>query len=85
MKAQLELAFRWICPGCKTENFVNGHTRMGTEEEIRKEFGLQPYEAVPDDIGLEAMIAPEEVMCRVCTSVFETLDPMEAFPLDEEE
>jgi hypothetical protein len=73
----LELAFSWKCPSCGKRNFVNGVAVEWTEDDMRAQLGVKPWEEVPEEVReemSECVAAPMNVSC-VCGGRFKAVDP----------
>jgi hypothetical protein len=69
-QVELRPAYVWDCPACGREVFQRGIVpEMAPEEseELRDEFGIQPYEEG------DWVLMPEEVTCIHCKRTFPTL------------
>lgn len=74
---ELEPAFRWVCPECMESNWVLSETKKPTEEELRQQFDIEPWQELPEEYQGEWYSYPDEVMCRGCQSVYKADDPNE--------
>jgi len=69
-QVELRPAYVWDCPECGREVFIRGIVpEMASEEdeELRDEFGIQPYEEG------DWVMMPKEVTCSHCKMKFPTL------------
>jgi hypothetical protein len=68
-KAELHLAFFWVCDHCGYDQYCRGETFTEDDwqvREVREELGLDD-----DDEG-RFISAPNEVECRACGTKYET-------------
>lgn len=71
----LEQAWRWVCPGCHSENFAPADVLPDGEAEelLRHENDLQPWESIPEEMrDAEFVVAPVSVLCPSCRRTFVT-------------
>jgi predicted nucleic-acid-binding Zn-ribbon protein len=75
-EVELETAFGWNCPGCKTRNYVEG-VFVEFSEEDREEI-IEEYGEIPADFQNGMIITkPEDVTCRKCGIEFDVKEDLE--------
>lgn len=75
-KIELHDAFIWDCNECGRENVQRAVARQVEIDDpdevalVRQELGLEPDEALPEDLGLMVSF-PAKVVCRHCETEYE--------------
>lgn len=73
---ELHQAWTWDCDNCGTGNYCRAVTAELTPEEkeemLREEYGIQPYDAVPEALNVEMITCPVQVTCSSCGAEFKT-------------
>jgi len=72
IKVDLVRSWQWMCPNCGTDNHeVGTSATMSEEEKIKARHEL----GIPDGVEGEFVMAPMNVICRICNSSFDTNEP----------
>jgi len=78
--ANVELipAFFWSCPDCDNENFVKAaRPNLSHDEEeniYRAIYDVEVWKEIPDDVGEDLYMTPEDVTCLSCGRTFDTFE-----------
>lgn len=84
MKVELKPVWSWDCEECGRENFARSFTTEMHVDEVREMMSEENEDEDDEDIicGILIEHIPDEVTCKHCGAMFETLDYGEE---DEEE
>ncbi len=63
-------AFSWQCPACGRENFERAIAAECSKEDedkiTRQVFAIGEHADIPKDFGVELLMAPDTVHCKLC-------------------
>ena len=71
-RVQLESVFRWVCPECRTINFLSLEHRRATDDEALELLGRGAWEMMDEGEAVELAFIPSEAMCKKCADIFMT-------------
>lgn len=76
---ELAPAYVWVCLRCGRSNGQRAAVRVldpadeADAAAIRAEYGLEPFDPLPDGAGATSRRPPERVTCRGCGAEFRTV------------